>query len=56
MMLLTLSLWEVNSVARYLVFQIILGKLTYGKVISRFPKYKDIIDAILKERGYVEEE
>jgi hypothetical protein len=46
----------VNSVARYLAFQIILGKLTYNEVISRFPKYKDRIDAILKERGYVKEE
>lgn len=42
--------------ARYLAFQIILGKLTYNKVISRFPKYKDGVDAILKERGYVKEE
>ena len=42
--------------ARYLAFQIILGKLTYNEVISRFPKYKDRIDTILKERGYVEEE
>lgn len=41
--------------ARYLAFQVILGKLTYNEVITRFPKYKDKIDAILKERGYVKE-
>jgi hypothetical protein len=50
------SLWKVNNVARYLAFQIILGKLKYGEVVSRFPKYKNRIDTILKERGYVEEE
>lgn len=41
--------------ARYLAFQIILGNLTYDEVVARFPKYKDKIYAILKERGYVKE-
>ena len=33
--------------AGYLALQIIKGKLTYDKVMSKFSKYKDDIDTIL---------
>ena len=33
--------------AKYLAYQIILQKLKYNTVISRFPKYKEDIDKVL---------
>lgn len=33
--------------AKYLAYQIILQKLKYNMVITRFPKYKDDIDKVL---------
>lgn len=33
--------------ARYLAYQIKLGKIKYDTVISKFPQYKDKIDSIL---------
>ena len=38
---------EVNNMAGYLALQIIKGKLTYDKVMSKFSKYKEQIDVIL---------
>ena len=37
--------------AGYLALQIIKGKLTYEKVISKFGKYKEQIDIILVSEG-----
>ena len=37
--------------AKYLAYQIILHKLMYNNIISRFPKYKDDIDKVLDDMG-----
>ena len=37
--------------AGYLALQIMKGKLTYEKVMSKYGKYKEAIDAILIEKG-----
>ena len=37
--------------AGYLALQIIKGKLTYDKVMSKFSKYKEQIDIILVSEG-----
>ena len=37
--------------AGYLALQIMKGKLTYDKVMSKFSKYKDDIDTILVTKG-----
>ena len=37
--------------AEYLALQIIKGKLTYNKVMSKFSKYKEQIDSILIAEG-----
>ena len=37
--------------AGYLALQIMKGKLTYEKVISKFSKYKEQIDIILVAEG-----
>lgn len=37
--------------AKYLALQIIEGKLTYEKVMSKFLKDKEEIDAFLREKG-----
>lgn len=39
--------------AKYLAYQIILKKLMYNTVITRFPKYKDDIDKILDGMGWM---
>ena len=39
--------------AKYLAYQIILQKLKYNTVITRFPKYKEDIDKVLHDRGIV---
>lgn len=35
----------------YMALQIIKGNLTYQKVMTKFAKHKEEIDAILKEEG-----
>lgn len=35
----------------YLVMQILKEKLSYKQCISRFPQYKEEIDAIIRDRG-----
>lgn len=37
--------------AKYLAFQIIEGHLTYEKVMTKFSKDKEEIDAYLREKG-----
>ena len=37
--------------AEYLALQIIKGNLTYAKVMNKFSKYKEQIDAILIAEG-----
>lgn len=39
--------------ARYLAYQIILQKLKYNTVITRFPKYKNDIDKVLGGMGWM---
>lgn len=39
--------------ARYLAYQIILQKLKYNTVITRFPKYKEDIDKVLDDMGWM---
>ena len=38
--------------AKYLAYQIILQKLKYNTVITRFPKYKEDIDRVLDGMGW----
>lgn len=42
--------------AKYLAYQIILQKLMYNNVIKRFPKYKDDIDKVLDDMGWMIDE
>lgn len=37
--------------AAYLALQILKGKLSYEKVLSKYPQYKDDIDTILIAEG-----
>ena len=39
--------------AKYLAYQIILHKLMYNNVIARFPKYKEDIDKVLDDMGWM---
>lgn len=39
--------------AKYLAYQIILQKLKYNTVITRFPKYKEDIDRVLDDMGWM---
>lgn len=39
--------------AKYLAYQIILQKLKYNTVIARFPKYKEDIDKVLDDMGWL---
>lgn len=39
--------------AKYLAYQIILQKLEYNTVITRFPKYKEGIDKMLDDMGWM---
>lgn len=39
--------------AKYLAYQIILQKLKYNTVITRFPKYKEGIDKVLDGMGWM---
>lgn len=39
--------------AKYLAYQIILQKLKYNTVITRFPKYKEDIDKVLDGMGWM---
>lgn len=39
--------------AKYLAYQIILQKLKYNTVITRFPKYKEDIDKVLDVMGWM---
>nr|DAE69874.1 MAG TPA: hypothetical protein [Caudoviricetes sp.] len=39
--------------AKYLAYQIILQKLKYNIVITRFPKYKEDIDKVLDDMGWM---
>lgn len=38
--------------AAYLAMRIECGKLSYNKVVKKYPKYKDDIDEILAADGY----
>ena len=42
--------------AKYLAYQIILHKLMYNNVITRFPKYKEDIDKVLDGMGWMIDE
>lgn len=42
--------------AKYLAYQIILQKLMYNTVITRFPKYKEDIDKVLDCMGWMIDE
>lgn len=37
--------------AAYLAMQVLKGKLSYKKCVSNFPKYKEEMDAIIRDRG-----
>lgn len=39
--------------AKYLAYQIILQKIKYNMVITRFPKYKEDIDKVLDDMGWM---
>ena len=39
--------------AKYLAYQIILHKLMYNNVIARFPEYKEGIDKVLHDTGWM---
>lgn len=39
--------------AKYLAYQIILQKLKYNTVITRFPQYKEDIDRVLDGMGWL---
>ena len=39
--------------AKYLAYQIILHKLMYNNIITRFPKYKEDIDKVLDDMGWM---
>lgn len=39
--------------ARYFAMRIEMGALDYNLVISKYPQYKDGIDAILAADGYI---
>lgn len=39
--------------ARYLAYQIILHKLMYNNIIARSPKYKEDIDKVLDDMGWM---
>ena len=39
--------------AKYLAYQIILHKLMYNNIIARFHKYKDDIDKVLDDMGWM---
>lgn len=41
----------VSSMVAYLAMQILKEKLSYEQCISRFPQYKEGIDAIIIDRG-----
>lgn len=41
---------------KYLAYQIILLKLTYSTIIARFPKYKEGIDKVLDDMGWMIDE
>lgn len=38
--------------AKYLAGQILLGKLDYNTVVTKWPQYKEEIDAFLASRGW----
>lgn len=38
--------------AKYLAGQILLGKLEYNYVVTKWPQYKADIDAFLESRGW----
>lgn len=42
--------------AKYLAYQIILQKLMYNNVITRFPKYKESIDKVLDSMSWMIDE
>lgn len=42
--------------AKYLAYQIILQKLKYNNVIKRFSKYKEDIDKVLDDMGWMIDE
>ena len=39
--------------AKYLAYQIILQKLKYNTVITRFPTYKEDVDKVLDGMGWM---
>lgn len=39
--------------AKYLAYQIILHKLMYNNIIARFPKYREDIDKVLDDMGWM---
>jgi hypothetical protein len=41
----------VNNMSAYLAMQILKGKLSYEQCVSKFPKYKEEIDAIIRDQG-----
>lgn len=38
---------------KYLRTRIVKGKLNYNDVINKYPQYKEKIDALLAEDGYI---
>lgn len=42
--------------AKYLAYQIILQKLMYNTVITRFPQYKEGINKVLDDMGWMIDE
>lgn len=38
---------------KFLAYQIILHKLMYNNVTARFPEYKDEIDKVLDDMGWI---
>lgn len=42
--------------AKYLAYQIILHKLEYNTVITKLPKYKEGIDKVLADMGWMIDE
>ena len=39
--------------AKYLAYQIEMGNLKYATVVAKFPQYKEAIDKVLSDMGWM---
>ena len=38
---------------KFLAYQIIIGKYKYAAIVAKFPKYKEIIDTTISDKGWM---